>query len=253
MKLSTELLFFSLIKILKPDLVCDIGALDASTSLFVRKLLPHARVIAFEANPNNFALIKENISIYKNRIKIEQKAVWNKNMPLFFYLEQFTDESDMLHRGWSSTRKRTENCALANEKTKVVGIRLDTYVLNLKNQPKNIALWIDVEGGSYEVVEGMSEIRNLVKLVSLEVETKEVWLNQKLESSVIEIMKKMDFILIAQGFNEHQHDLIFLDKNVFLRKQLTVKGCMMFACFFGYFLRFFKMFGAIAFRKIGNF
>jgi FkbM family methyltransferase len=245
MQLGTQILFFLLVLVVHPDLVCDIGSLDASMALFIRKILPSSQIIAFEANPRNFELMKENYSLKRNRIEIEKKAVWNRDESLIFYLESVSSSADFLRRGISSTRKRKEG-SLGIEEVRVIATRLDSYVEKLENCPNKIALWIDVEGGSYEVIESIKKIRRLVKILHVEVETKEVWIGQKLKPEVEELLEKLGFFLVAHGSNSIQHDLVFVNKSTLFQKKFIINACVVLARL----LTFFEKFGAKIFYKV---
>jgi hypothetical protein len=106
----------------------------------------------------------------------------------------------------------------------VSGIRLDSFVNNLRRKPSKIALWIDVEGAAFEVVNGFNEIRHMVKIVHLEAETKEFWVGQRLQPEIERLMKKMGFVLLAQSTLQlDQNDLIFVDVQTFRQQFIKIK------------------------------
>lgn len=211
MRLNTETLFYLLLKNLQPQLVCDIGSLDASHARRFHELIPNSHIIAFEANPTNIHSMRKNKNNAQDSIEIQHKVVLNYNGISTFYIEKTTsDKNQDWRQGISSTRKRLGG-SLGTKLTKVKSVRLDTFIKNLDYNPKSIALWIDVEGSAFEVLEGIKEIRNKIRIIHVEVEIKELWQGQKLKPAVEILMKKMGFFSLAQGFNNPQHDLIFIN------------------------------------------
>lgn len=117
-------------------------------------------------------------------------------------------EIGLHNRGVSSTRQRPDYHS--SGQIEVQAVRIDTFVQEIGYYPKSIALWIDVEGAAYEVLDGIEKIVERVCLVHVEVETKAVWPGQKLEPDIVELMKRMNFSAIARGEDNIQHDLIFV-------------------------------------------
>jgi FkbM family methyltransferase len=230
--------------LIKPNLICDIGSLDGTAAILFRKVLPKARIIAFEANPKNVKLMDRD-KISKNRIEIQQNAIWNKNETLTFFIEKTLTNNDLLRRGISSTRERKDD-SIGFEKIDVEAVRLDSFLENSGVIPQKIALWIDVEGASYEVIEGIDRVRRFVKLVHLEVETNEIWLGQKLEPEIIRIMARMGFVLLAVGSKNIQHDLVFVNYQTFLHDYVKVRSVLVLASL----MTFLKKFGRKLLFKI---
>ncbi len=210
MKLYTDILFQVLIKRLQPDLVCDVGSMNASHAKRFRHLLPKARIVAFEASPDNAQLMEESGDLDDYDIQLQHQAVSNVDGTLTFNVEHFSREKGQhLRQGISSTRKRIAG-SLGMTEVEVESIRLDTFVQRLSPIPASIALWIDAEGNSHEILEGMEGVRDRITIIHVEVETREFWHGQKLKADVVELMASMDFVSFARGYDEFQHDVIFL-------------------------------------------
>ncbi|MCH7823172.1 MAG: FkbM family methyltransferase [Acidobacteria bacterium] len=210
MTLYTDILFQVLIKRLQPDLVCDVGSMNARDAKRFRHVLPKARIVAFEASPHNAQLIEESGDVDDYDIQLRRQAVSNVDGTLTFNVEHFSSEKGQhLRQSISSTRKRIAG-SLGRTEVEVESIRLDTFVQRLTPPPASIALWIDAEGNSYEILEGMEGIRHRVTIIHVEVETREFWHGQKLKADVVDLMASMDFVSFARGYDEFQHDVIFL-------------------------------------------
>lgn len=237
MDLRTDILFILLAKMMQPDLICDVGAMDARESLLFRKVAPNANIFVFEANPKNVEIMKRKGVLERHGIDIRHNAVWNKNGKLTFFVEKNLGESDLELRGISSTRRR-EKGSLGYVEITVSAVRLDSFVNNLRSIPSKIALWIDVEGAAYEVVDSFGEIRNQVKVVHLEAETKEFWPGQKLQPAVEELMEKMGFVLIGQRtLQPGQNDLLFVDAKTFKHQFIKTKLAITVTLFVTFLLR----------------
>lgn len=211
MRLNTTTLFQHLIKWLGCQSVYDIGSLDGRDALRFRQLLPDGRIMAFEANPHLFLKMKMNKMLKKGKIEVFHKAVSNRNGTVNFYIERVAGERSGDWRcGISSIRKRLTG-SLGVQKVDVPAIRLDSFVKEQDKKCRNLALWIDVEGNSFEVLEGIRGIKNRVSVVLAELEVNEIWQGQKLEKDVENLMNKMGFIRLAKGFNDPQHDVVFIN------------------------------------------
>lgn len=246
-KLGTKCLFNLLVKTLRPELVCDIGSMDGSDARRFRRQLPNARIVAFEANSQNVRSMQEDKGILKDRIEIQHKAVSNHNGNLTFYVENISagGEIEDVRCGISSIRKRHGN-SLGNRRITVESVRLDTFIQNLDVLPESIALWIDVEGAAYEALEGIEQIRERVKVIHVEVETKEFWKGQRLKTDVEALIKSMGFTILARGRFEEQHDLVLINSRTFLESPFKFKFIVYLAFVLTERLRIFKKIGGIS-------
>jgi len=215
--LNTEILFQLLVKYLEPWIICDVGTLDASHSVLLRHISKHPRIIAFEANPYNYKKIIDSGIAAKENIEVIHKAVSNQPGKLTFHVQEYTDNAgDEWKAGTSSILERSQDVG-DTEEVSIDAIRLDTFLI--EHMPdmdtKSIALWIDVEGAGYEVLEGLSDIAKNILFIQVEVETEEVWRGQKLKPDVIELLDKLGFIEVGRGKHEKQHDLVLINKDFY--------------------------------------
>ena len=86
-KVNTEILFKLLLKYLKPSIVCDIGTMDATHSLIFRRILPAAKLYAFEANPVNAAEIRNNKDVINAGIELREQAISDTEGEITFNAE----------------------------------------------------------------------------------------------------------------------------------------------------------------------
>lgn len=97
---NTDILFRGILKLLKPELIFDIEAMDASLALSVRKILPNSHIVAFEANPLNYDVIVADRRLKDNNIKVYQKAAWNADTILKFYIIDPLAPGDRPAQSW---------------------------------------------------------------------------------------------------------------------------------------------------------
>ena len=166
---NTRRLFNWLLPALEINQVCDIGSLDGSDALAFRVALPRADILAFEANPENFHLMQSNAVLREKGIRLAPVAIANRDGEAEFFVVKVDDENPC--RGMSSLQRRRPRSDYSLVPTAVKTMRLDT-VLGDRNVPElRLALWIDVEGSAYEVIEGATRVLDKVQLLHVEVET----------------------------------------------------------------------------------
>jgi FkbM family methyltransferase len=217
--LDPKRLFLKLLQDVKPEMVCDVGSMDGADALHFRRILPQARIMAFEANPHNALLLQNDPRLAAEKIEVVQLAVWNRQDSLSFFVESFVQGDageQTMRRGISSTRPR-EDQSPGTSRVVVPAEPLDAVIGRMRPPPASLALWIDVEGGAYEVLEGIAGLGRRVQLIHVEVETRPVWQGQKLKADVVALARQLGFVLLARGRNDVQHDLVFLDAGLYGR------------------------------------
>ena len=152
------------------------------------------------------------------KIDVRHMAVSNTDGTLKFNVENLSSDPKDGRKGMSSILKRGTG-SLGVTEVDVGCVRLDTFLKGLGQLPTNIALWIDVEGAAYEVLEGIREIKEKISVIHIEVETREIWKGQKLEKDVISLMKEMGFVLLANGWEDVQRDLVFVNDGIMSANQ----------------------------------
>lgn len=207
---DNEYAFRLLAKRFGVGLVCDVGAFDGTHSKRFRAI--GARVIAFEPNPACYEALSADQEIGAAGIEIVAKAAWNENGSVAFHVVSLPIGGALSARTpISSVLERMPAYGFASERKDVEAVRLDTYLTGLSATDSGpIAVWIDTEGAGYQVIEGMEHIRRSVCLVQVEVETAHYWLHQRLDSDVVELMRRFGFTPIARNVGNLQYDLLFV-------------------------------------------
>ena len=235
-KLNTEILFQLLVKYIKPEVICDIGTLDAHHSVLLRHISKSSRIVAFEANPYNYKKILESKLPEKENIELVHQAISNEPGTLTFNIQKHTDPADEKWvSGTSSILQRNQEVG-DTEKVTVDANRLDKFLIDSdpRISDKSIALWIDVEGAGYAVLEGITGIHKSILFIQIEVETREIWQGQKLKSDVIKLMDNLGFIEVARGKHEIQHDLVFINNEFLTRNKKLCNFLIRLAVLFYY-------------------
>lgn len=217
-ELKTKYLFRALVAVLRPEIICDVGSCDASDALQFEKLQPDAKIYAFEANPKQATLIEKRLQQAGSRIQLQQKAIFNKTDSIEITMVPETGNN----RGVSTLRDRVDGGNSGWDRVNVTAAPLDQCI-DKPMTDRGIALWIDVEGHTYEVLEGCRTLAPHIAFIHAEVETQMVWKGQKLASEVLNLANDMGLMLIARG-SGIQHDLVFIHPELFKRYHTTISA-----------------------------
>jgi len=198
MIIDTPHLFFALLRNLKVSLVFDIGSRDGLQSLQIRKSLPNAKIIAFEANPANYHYMTKNRMINKNNIEIHNLAMtnYNGNATFNIYKDYKADLS-----GLSSLYKRDD--LELDKSIEVKTRRLDDFVIERNLIDNNIGLWIDVEGAEFQVLEGIVKLKEKICIIHVEVGSKIIFESeQRTKNELLKLMNSYGFVEAGISFDE---------------------------------------------------
>lgn len=207
--LRTKYAFHTLLWLLKPAVILDVGSMDGSDSKKFKSLVPTADVVAFEANPVNYQAMCTDNTLRQAGVRVINRLVSNQEGRRTFFVQQPTDTTGAVNRGTSSAIRRNQQ-GMETLEVSLDAIRLDSFLANEYPDKNRVAMWIDVEGHAFEVLESLRGKKNDVYLIHVEVETKEIWPGQKIEQDIITLAQSMGFIPIARGAHEVQRDLILI-------------------------------------------
>jgi len=209
--LKTKYAYHALLWLLQPEVVLDVGSMDGSDSKRFRKLLARTDIIAFEGNPYNYRAMLEDREIGRKRIRVVNSLVSDTEGDRSFFVQRPLGGVGHYNRGTSSLTRRDEE-GLTTEEVCLKAVRIDSFLARDYPMSSRVALWVDVEGAAYSVLEGMSGAKDRVKLMHVEVETSEVWSGQKVEADVLRLAAEMDYIPLACGANAVQRDVILASR-----------------------------------------
>lgn len=210
MILDTRHLFTKLLGTLKIGFVCDIGSRDGRESLLFRSKLPKVSIFAFEANPSNFNGMIKNNKIINNKIQVFPYAITNFDGKTTFNI--YDDKTKGTSSLFNTIGKKVQ------DQIEVQTYRIDSFFNKKGWNLNNTALWIDVEGAGYEVLEGMQKIVDHVSLINIEVETEQIRIGQKTKRDVGDLMTAYGFMELGKSFNERKKkfgDILFIKQNLY--------------------------------------
>lgn len=210
--------FVYLIRALNPDLIMDVGSRDGSDALRFKTFVPDAKVIAIEANPDLHAAMAENASLSEADIESLNCAVSNSEGEATFSIYN-------QKKGTGSLRKRSNRDDLKS--VTVQTRRLDNIVA--PGSYRRIALWIDIEGNSYEAIEGADRILDSVIVAHAEVESTEMFEEQVTEKKFRQLMRNRGFIEVEGGIKSGR-----TNGNIIFVAADTAKSPLMFTRLMGY-------------------
>jgi FkbM family methyltransferase len=228
MKTNTRLLFKFLLRECDVDCIFDIGSCDGYESSLFRQLRPNAAVVAFEANPILNKRMRENPNL--NNIRIMQVAISDKNGTAQFFVSDLNYDG-VVADGHNYTGTSS---LLLNETVKVREVvdtptrRIDDFLQEEYPKARNVALWIDVEGAEYQVLQGMEGIKD--RIVGLHVETAREPMRpgQKTCADLEALLKTYGFVLAGDNMRpgDEWGDAVFIRKAVLDNFGFQYRLCM---------------------------
>lgn len=212
-------LFFGLTKAIQPALFVEAGAKTGEVSLRAREMCPQSRVLAFEANPYNF----EN---YSNKFNHEEKQVSYLNLALSDNVGEITfniiksrDGAPVPRQTGMNSILERDQAGIEYERVTVPSTTLDTYL----GDAESVALWVDVEGASRQVLGGGEAMLSKTDVMLVELEDQKSWKDQWSSTEALQHILSVGFIPIARDFEyRYQHNVLFISKRVMCLPEVGV-------------------------------
>jgi len=134
----------------KPYII-DCGANIGVSVIYLKRLFPDAKIIAFEPDELNFDLLKKNIqSFHFDNVELRKEAIWKENTQLSFV-------------NTGSLMSKIQEKTAAENTTTVKATRLkDLMIQNID------FLKIDIEGAEYQVLKDIEENLHFVHNMFIE-------------------------------------------------------------------------------------
>jgi FkbM family methyltransferase len=197
-------LFYALILLRWPHTICDVGSCDGADAFRFRRMRPGARVIAFEANPDNYMAIRADP--HSAGIEVRPEAASDEDGEATFYVLEVPPDQ-LWAKGASSLNRRGAEIqeGLVERPVQVTTCRLDT-VLSKERAP--IALWVDVEGAASKVVSGLKGIADRVSFIVIELEPRPLWQGQVPAPQVLEQLAEIGFREVARTQQDRQLNVV---------------------------------------------
>ena len=161
------------------EMIVEVGSMDGADANYFKQQFPHANVVAIEGLKENYdRMIEENYPI-----QCVCGAATNYDGMVIYHVKDINGIHGIYDRG----------AAYGTETREVECFRLDTMFLYRIDMMK-----IDVEGATYEVLEGMGDLLKQTKIMHIETESVQFFKGQKLHNAVAELLSS-DFSMIRQS------------------------------------------------------
>jgi 2-O-methyltransferase len=161
-------------------LILDIGCYDGSDTIEFKKLFKSPKLYCFEADERSVKIFNKNIEINSvDDITLIKKAVSNTDGKVSWYSSDSEtrrhDKEYGVQNFWSasSSIKKPKDCLsvfsdITYSEKKIDSIKLDTWYNNeLLSEPIDL-LWVDVNGGEKELIQGGYDSMNKSKYIYIE-------------------------------------------------------------------------------------
>lgn len=143
----------------KPFII-DCGSHIGVSILYFKRYYPHARILGFEPNPDNFEILRKNIYVNKLRnVQVLQRALWDKETTLRLH----TSEDRTSPWTWSDTVVDAMWPDEVKHTISVYSVCLSKYITRSVNLLK-----IDVEGSEQKILQEALPRLHLVKEIVME-------------------------------------------------------------------------------------
>lgn len=182
--------------------IFEVGSLDGRDAKFFKESFPEAQVFAIEGLPENF----NNYLKDSSSITVVNRVISNYDGEVKFHKKNINGLHSIFDRGgYYGTETVQLPCS-----------RLDTLCKELKIESIDM-LKIDVEGATYEVLEGMGNLLDNVKIMHIETEGFLFFRGQKLHGQVSNFLISKGFEMLELSAVEiipyhFQHDSVWRKK-----------------------------------------
>jgi FkbM family methyltransferase len=178
------------------NIVIDVGAHVGRYSILGSKLVGKSgKVIAVEAHPGNFQLLKRNLQLNnsENNVITFNCAAYCKDTPQLRLFLAGEERGNTLFNTVMESRYATEKFV------SVPALKLDSIVQHLGIQAHEINwIKIDVEGAEYEVLQGAQNILSNSRDISVLIEIHNLQENTNLYNPIIDMLRKCKFSIIFE-------------------------------------------------------
>jgi FkbM family methyltransferase len=202
---------------LQPSLVIEIGAHAAGFSRKIKREMEHARVIAFEANPDvharHAALCAKSGVEYNNLCVSDKAGVLTLHVPLGRHGAIMTMGSILAHETLETT--------VTHE---VPAVTLDAFLAEDIGKPK--AIWLDVEGAAGLVLDGAPQALESCVLLYAELETARNWGNQRIDAELVPLLARHGLVpVLRDTYRATQYNALFLNHEALSRAPIMEILC----------------------------
>jgi FkbM family methyltransferase len=197
------------------NVVIDVGAHVGRYTILGSKLVGRSgKVIAIEAHPGNFQLLKRNLQLNKssdnNNVITFNCAAYCQDTPQLRLFLAGEDRGNTIYNTVMESRYATEKFV------SVPALKLDSIVQHADVQAHQINwIKIDVEGAEYEVLQGAENILSNSKDISILIEIHNLQKNMNFYNPIIDMLRKYRFSIIFEKVYDNG------ERHIIARKSLS--------------------------------
>jgi FkbM family methyltransferase len=200
-----------IIEELRPDLILEVGAFEASFSQKMKRIYPEATVIALEANPRVFEHFHSTIE--ETGVKYKHVAAAASSGIVDIHIPTIIAGKDMPRVGRMGSLLEVGLRDSVTEKVSVPCDAIDN-ILQEEIFAKG-CIWIDVEGLLKQVLDGATGTVARCDILYAEMEISPVWKGQTLAHENISRLESLGFELVARDCQKwFQFNALFLRKGL---------------------------------------
>jgi len=192
----------------------EVGAFEASFSI-KRREKTKTPCYAFEASKYNYLHFQDEAN--NKEIHYLNMAISDTNGFDTFKIKKTIAgrEAAQIVGNNSLLTREDPKGLITYEDIQVKTVRLDTFIDYNGLSNNDFSAWIDAEGASKMVLNGMIGCLQNCRIIFIEVETKAFWVDQWLFPQVHNFMSEHGFEAVARDFEyDSQFNLIYLDSNL---------------------------------------
>lgn len=188
------------------EVILEVGSRDGDDAYQLFNALRGIHVYTLEANPECYKIIQ---SSYPQFINILGAASNFTGSAMF----NAVHSSNWNEVGTSSLKDRTDSWY--DGKINKIIVNVDTmynYIINNNIRLPIDIMKLDVEGCSYEVLDGFKKYLKNIKIIHLEAESRQFWVDQKLSSDIEKLLELNNFRRELQTtFGLHSFDEVWIN------------------------------------------
>jgi FkbM family methyltransferase len=184
----------------KPYVIFDIGSRDCAQSIEFYKTFPHAKIYAFECNPNTLEICRKNIAPYTDRITLVEGAVCDYDGSITFYpinqaktVTTWKDGNPGASSLFKSNGKYVHENYVQDEITTNCH-RLDTVMATLKISHVDL-IWMDLQGAELLALKGLGTALQTVQWMHTEVSHRPIYSGQVMFKELNDFMTQNTFVV----------------------------------------------------------
>lgn len=213
-------LFANIVAHSNVDSFYEIGALYAEMSMYLKNVIKN--VYAFEASSRNYNLAKEKIE----GIEYINMAIADYNGDIV--INSAVNEGASI--GSDSVLSFINETDNVYEKNNIACMTLDSFIESKNLTNCSNALWIDVEGFTFQVLNGAKNTLKNTKAIFLEVEIAKLWNDQKSVSEINKYLCDNNFIPIARDFEyENKFNIVYVKEDILYTSAVDISLQMFYA------------------------